>query len=236
MQTFIVEAWGDFACFTRPEAKVERFSYPVMTPSAARGVLDAVYAKPEEFGWRIDRIEVLNPIKFIALRRNEVKEKINANTVKRAMAGGAAPMVLCDATKEMTGSDMMGRTQRQTMALRDVRYRIHAHIHPRPGSPGRIRALEEQAARRVASGKCFYQPYLGCREFVAYFGPALDETRPVMESIDIGWMLYDVFDLDRVVRDEARPFISLFQASLDKGVLDVPAWESDQVHKPTERR
>ncbi|PKO21857.1 MAG: type I-C CRISPR-associated protein Cas5, partial [Chloroflexi bacterium HGW-Chloroflexi-1] len=195
MQTFVVEVWGDFACFTRPETKVERFSYPVMTPSAARGVLDAIYAKPEEFGWRIDRIDVLNPIKFIALRRNEVKEKINANAVKKGMTGGDGPIILCDATQATTGSDMMGRTQRQTMALRDVRYRIHAHIHPRPGAEGRPRALEEQAARRITGGKCFYQPYLGCREFVAYFEPAHAEVQPVAESVDIGWMLYDVFDL-----------------------------------------
>lgn len=236
MQTFVMEVWGDFACFTRPETKVERFSYPVMTPSAARGVMDAIYAKPEEFGWRIDRIDVLKPIKFIALRRNEIKEKINANTVKKGMAGGDGPIILCDATQAMTGSDMMGRTQRQTMALRDVHYRIHAHIHARPGSEGRLRALEEQAARRIAGGKCFYQPYLGCREFVAYFEPAHDEALPISENIDIGWMLYDVFDLDQVIRDEAQAAISVFQAKLEQGILRVPPWESEQVHKPMGRR
>jgi len=236
MQTITVEVWGDFACFTRPETKVERFSYPVMTPSAARGVLDAIYAKPEEFGWRVDRIEVLNPIKFIALRRNEVKEKISTNAVKKAMAGGDGPLILCDATQEITGSDMMGRTQRQTMALRDVRYRIYAHIHPRQAATDRLRALEEQAARRITGGKCFYQPYLGCREFVAYFEPVAGEDQPVAESVDIGWMLYDVFDLDQVICDEARPFISLFQARLEKGILVVPAWESDLVRKPMGRR
>ena len=236
MQTFVVEVWGDLACFTRPETKVERFSYPVMTPSAARGVLDAIYAKPEEFGWRIDRMDVLKPIKFIALRRNEVKEKISANAVKKAMGGGDGPIILCDATQAMTGSDMAGRTQRQTMALRDVRYRIHAHIHPRPGSEGRLRALEEQATRRIASGKCFYQPYLGCREFVAYFESATGDTQPVSESVDIGWMLYDVFDLDQVTLDVAQPCISIFQAKLDQGILHVPAWDSELVRKPTGRR
>jgi CRISPR-associated protein Cas5d len=236
MQTFVVEVWGDFACFTRPETKVERFSYPVMTPSAARGALDAIYAKPEEFGWRIEQINVMNPIKFIALRRNEVKEKINTNAVRRAMNGGEGPLILCDATQEMTGSDMVGRTQRQTMALRDVRYRIHAHIHPRRGMEGRRRALEEQAARRIAGGKCFYQPYLGCREFAAYFEPANGAGQPVSETVDIGWMLYDVFDLDQVIRDDARPFISAFQAKLEKGTLQVPAWESNLVRKPTGRR
>jgi CRISPR-associated protein Cas5d len=236
MKTFVVEVWGEFGCFTRPETKVERFSYPVMTPSAARGVLDAIYAKPEEFGWRIERIEVLKPIKFIALRRNEVKEKINAIAVNRAMRGGDWPIILCDATQELTGSDMLGRTQRQTMALRDVRYRLHAHIHPRPACSHRLHALEEQASRRIASGKCFYQPYLGCKEFAAYFEPASDKPQPITESIEIGWMLYDVFDLEQVIRDEARPFISLFRARLDNGVLSVPAWESELVHKPQGRR
>jgi CRISPR-associated protein Cas5d len=236
MKTFIVEVWGDFACFTRPETKVERFSYPAMTPSAARGVLDAIYAKPEEFGWRIERIEVLHPIRFIALRRNEVKEKISAGAVRAAMNGrGDPPLIVCDATAEMAGTDMRGRTQRQTIALRDVRYRIHAHIHPRPGRESKRQALEAQAARRIESGKCFYQPYLGCREFVAYFAPAEGTARPAAEDVDVGWMLYDVFDLDKVEIDSAPPFISLFRAQLAQGVLDVPAWESEAVRKPQRR-
>jgi CRISPR-associated protein Cas5d len=236
MQKFVVEVWGDFACFTRPETKVERFSYPVMTPSAARGVLDAIYAKPPEFGWRIERIEVMEPIRFIALRRNEVKEKINLNSARAAMSSkGEPPVIICDATDDLTGTDMRGRTQRQTMALRRVRYRIHAYIQPRPGHEGQRRALEEQAGRRIASGKCFYQPYLGCREFVAYFAPAEDEARPVGETIDIGWMLYDVFDLDQVIVDVAPPFVSLFRAELKAGVLDVPPWESAAVRKPPRR-
>ena len=86
------------------------------------------------------------------------------------------------------------------------------------------------------SGKCFYQPYLGCREFVAYFEPATGDAQPVSESVDIGWMLYDVFNLDQVIRDEAQPCISLFQAKLEKGTLKVPAWESEHVRKPTGRR
>ena len=235
MQTLVVEVWGDFACFTRPEAKVERFSYPVMTPSAARGILDAIYANPEKFVWRIERIDALNPIRFIALRRNEVKEKISVNAVKRAMDGGQAPVIVCDATREPTGNDMLGRTQRQTIALRDVRYRIYAHIHPRPGCEAGVHALKQQAARRISQGKCFYQPYLGCREFVAYFEPAVGHRQPADEDIDIGLMLYDVFDLDSVVRYEARPFISAFRARLAAGVLHVPPWESAEVIKPAGR-
>lgn len=143
---------GDFACFTRPEAKVERLSYQVMTPSAARGILDAIYAKPQEFSWRIDQIEVLNPIQFIPLRRNEVKDKISANEVKKAMKGGDLAPIIVDGTKEMLGTDAKGRTQRQTIALKDVRYRITAHIEPREGFPGRLSDLENQAQRRIEKG------------------------------------------------------------------------------------
>lgn len=228
MRNFAVVVWGDFACFTRPETKVERFSYPVMTPSAARGILDAIYSKPLEFGWRVSKIEVINPIKFVALRRNEVKEKISESAVKRAINDGEAPLIIVDAT----GNDQRGRTQRQTMALKDVRYRIHAYIKPRKGYEGRLKALEEQAARRIDNGKCFYQPYFGCREFAAYFAPAEDDRLPIPDSIDLGFMIYDVFNLDEVVIDTAGAFISLFKAELRNGVLDVPAWDSPLVRKP----
>jgi len=235
MNSIVIEAFGDFACFTRPETKVERFSYPVMTPSAARGLLDAIYAKPAEFGWRINRIEVLKPIKYIALKRNEVKEKISVSTIDRALRGGDAPLVLADNTREMAGSDQVGRTQRQTMALRDVRYRIHAHIQPRKGFEGRIKALVEQAQRRIEHGKCYYQPCFGCREFAAYFESA-SNLPPVQESLDVGFMVYDVFDLDEVIIDDAKPFISVYKASIDKGIMDVPPWESPAVKKPPKGR
>ena len=235
MNTIIVEAFGDYACFTRPETKVERFSYPVMTPSAARGLLDAIYVKPVEFGWRIDKIEVLNPIRYIALKRNEIKEKISENIIKKAIGGGEAPLVLADNTREMSGSDQVGRTQRQTMALRDVRYRIYAHIQPRKGFEGRINALEEQALRRIEKGKCYYQPFFGCREFVAYF-ESVSDIQPVQESIDIGYMLYDIFDLDEVVIDNAKPYISIFKAYLGKGALQIPVWDSPLVKKPPKGR
>jgi len=228
MRDFIIEVWGDFACFTRPETKVERFSYPVMTPSAARGILDAIYSKPLEFGWRINSIEVINPIKFIALRRNEVKEKISEAAVKKAIKGGEAPLIIADDT----GNDQRGRTQRQTIALKDVRYRIHGYIQPRRGYEDKIKALEEQAARRIQNGKCFYQPYFGCREFAAYFGPAEDDRPPIEDSLDLGFMIYDVFNLDEVVIDTAGAFISLFKAELKNGVLHIPAWDSPLVKKP----
>lgn len=230
MKSFVIEVWGDFACFTRPETKVERFSYPVMTPSAARGILDAIYAKPKEFSWRIDRIEILNPIKYIALKRNEVKERIqriNNNLIKN---GGEVNLIIADDTD----SSDKGRTQRQTIALKDVRYRIHAHILPREGFAGKLKSFEEQATRRILNGKCYYQPYLGCREFCAYFKFS-DGTSPNFNAnlnMDIGYMVYDVYDLDEVIIDNASPFISLFKAKIENGVLEVPDWYSDLVKKP----
>ena len=144
---FVIEVWGDLACFTRPEMKVERFSYPVMTPSAARGILDAIYCKPIEFGWRIDRIEILKPIRYIALRRNEVKEKINVNALRAPMSrGGEVTPIVADATRDMVGSDQQGRTQRQTMALVDVHYRIHAHMQPRAEFAGNLKVLTQQCS------------------------------------------------------------------------------------------
>src|SRR5690606_6259825 len=233
MNQFVVEVWSDFACFTRPEAKVERLSYPVMTPSAARGILDAIYAKPVEFSWRITKIEVLNPIQFISLRRNEVKDKISERAVRSvAQKGGELETVIVDATRELFGTDAKGRTQRQTIALKNVHYRIHAYIKPRPNMLDREKALVSQAHRRIQTGKCFYQPYLGCREFVCYFGPGQSEKQPIPETIDLGWMLYDVFDLDQVIIGNAKPFISLFRAKLENGVLHVPPWDSPEVKKP----
>jgi CRISPR-associated protein Cas5d len=233
MRQFIVEVWGDFACFTRPEAKVERFTYPVITPSAARGVLDAIYVKPIEFGWRIDKIEVLNPLKYIALKRNEVKEKIPSISNSIVEKGGDFALIAADAT----GNDAKGRTQRQTIALKDVHYRIYAHIRPRKGFENKRYALEEQAARRIKSGKCFYQPYLGCREFVAYFKLAdeISDKPAVKLDMDIGYMLYDVFDLDKVYIGDAAPYISLFHAVIENGVIEIPDWESSLVQKPVRR-
>src|SRR5436305_2429072 len=130
----VLEVWGDFACFSRPELKVERFSYSVITPSAARGVFDAVFAKPEEFRWQIREVEVLERPSYIALRRNEVKEKVNVAAVLDWMAGRREPEPLwADGDRDSTGTDEKGRTQRQTMALKNVRYRLHAEIRPWPG-------------------------------------------------------------------------------------------------------
>lgn len=235
MKTFKVDVWGDFACFSRPESKVERFSYPVINPSAARGVLDAIYSKNIEFYWQIDRVEILKPIKYIALKRNEVKNKISPRAVAKAMKGDDFQPVFVDATTESAGSDQVGRTQRQTMALRDVKYCIHAHIVPRLEFEGQLPSLESQFERRLQSGKCFAQPYFGQREFVAYFAPA-EGKQPIEHNQSLGHMVYDVFDLDVTSTDNGTPFISLFEAEIVGGKLEVPPWNDSRVKKPTRRR
>lgn len=229
----VLEVWGDFACFSRPELKVERFSYPVITPSAARGVFDAIYAKPPEFRWAVTRVEMLAKPSYIALRRNEVKDTVNVNAVLGWMAGRAEPEpIWADGDRELLGTDEQGRTQRQTMALKDVRYRLHAEIRPWPGHEGRQTALEAQFRRRAQSGKCFQQPYLGCREFPAWFRLAdADGPPPISLDQHLGFMLYDVFDLSRPGTSDARPAVSLFRAEIRQGVLAVPDYDSPDVLK-----
>jgi CRISPR-associated protein Cas5d len=217
---------GEFACFTRPELKVERFSYPAPTPSAVRGIYDAIYCKPKEFRWQVTSIEILAPPAYIALRRNEVKEKINVGAVLRWMSGKEVPEpIWADGTKDQLGTDMKGRTQRQTMALKDVRYRLHAEVRPWPGFEDRLSAFEEQFRRRAAHGKCIYQPCFGCREFPAYFD-LVEVPPPLVECADwtqdLGLMLYDVFDLARPGASTDHAKISLFRASVERGVLRVP--------------
>ena len=133
-----MEIWGDFASFTRPESKVERLTYPVITPSAARGVFSAVYSKPNEFYWQIRRIEVMNPIRYMSFKRNEV---INCKVGK---GSNMKPMLVED-----------DRTQRQTVVLKDVRYRITAEIVKRESFGGSLEQLISQANRRIENGKCF---------------------------------------------------------------------------------
>jgi CRISPR-associated protein Cas5d len=228
--TLTLEVWGELACFSRPEMRVERFSYPVITPSAARGIFDAIFVKPAEFRWQIDRVAVLSPPSYIALRRNEVKEKASAKLVTQWMRGKSPPEpIWADAEGEATG-----RTQRQTMALRDVRYRVDAHIVPWLGFEGLPPGFEEQFRRRASKGKCFYQPFFGCREFPAWFElrePASNEPPPVPLDLDIGLMLYDVFNLSRLGGPGDRPYITLFRARVEKGILVVPGFDEPEVIK-----
>jgi len=230
-----LEVWGDLACFTRPEMKVERYSYPCPTPSAARGIFEAIYFKPQ-FYWQVERIELLSWPSYLALRRNEVKDKVPVPAVKRWMSGKAEPEPLwADGDKFLLGTDQRGRTQRQTMALRKPKFRLTARIVPRPGYESQQKAYDAQFVRRAAQGKCFQQPYLGCREFVAFFRyveqPEQD-SKPVDYSQDLGWMLYDVFDLRQTNGSDAKPFITVFQARIEHGVLEVPPFDSPEVRKP----
>jgi len=237
----VLEVWGDLACFTRPELKVERFSYPVITPSAARGIFDAIYCKPNkdpsqaEFRWQVTRVEVLKEPRYIALRRNEVKEKVSVSNVQDWMSGKSAPQpILADGDKSITGMDTKGRTQRQTLALKNVRYRLHARIQPWPGKEALLPALEAQFRRRASQGKCFYQPYFGCREFPAYFelvDPAESPCTPVPYDADLGLMLYDVFDLSRPGDCDSKPCVSLFRARVEAGSMVVPDFDSPEVLK-----
>lgn len=236
-----IEVWGPFACFSRPETKAERFSYPAITPSAARGIFDAIYCKPNkdprqsQFYWQVIRIEVLNPIRYIGFRRNEVKEKVNVNAVESWSIGKEAPEpIWADGDRALLGTDEKGRTQRQTMALKDVRYRLFARIHPWPSHEDSLPALEAQFRRRAERGKCAWQPYFGCREFPAYF-QWIDADRagsnPIEVDQDFGYMLYDVFDLSRPGTADAIPAISLFRAVMKKGVIQVPEYSSPEVLK-----
>ena len=211
-----LEVWGDFACFSPPYAKVERLTYPIPTPSAARGILSSIYAKPPEFYWQITKIEVLNPIRYMNFMRNEVKSTVSIKT---------------DVSKSILYTDE-DRTQRQTQVLKDVRYRITARICPRRDYTGTVEQLYSQALRRIRGGKTFMQPSLGLREFVCYFEES-DGTRPPVDvSMDLGLMVYDVFDLhDYSVKKKAKPNLSLYHAVMRHGVIHVPDYDSDAVLK-----
>lgn len=203
-----VKVWGDLACFTRPEMKVERVTYEVMTPSAARGILEAIFWKPE-FRWRVRRITVLRPVRRISLLRNEVKSTAAYRTVTKWAEDGTGGYFADD-----------DRTQRHTLALRDVAYVIHANVHlvgrGRDEHPAKYR---DQFRRRVDRGQCFHRPYLGCREFAANFGEPADSEDPISQSDDLGRMLFDIrYEPDR----SGRGTPVFFQARLDEGVLEVP--------------
>jgi CRISPR-associated protein Cas5, subtype I-C/DVULG len=237
--THCLEVWGDFACFTRPEMKVERYSYPVITPSAARGIFDAIYWKKSYgFYWQIEKVEILAPPRYIALRRNEVKDRTPSERTILAWRDGKAEIepLWADGDRELLGSDQKGRTQRQTMALKDVHYRLYGHLRFR-GDAGEAMTYDAQFQRRASQGKCFYQPYLGCREFPAYFelvGTDTPSTSPFALNLDLGWMLYDVFDLKHANDSNASARVSVFQARVVNGVMQVPPFENPAVKRVEE--
>jgi len=241
-KTFCLEVWGDYACFTRPEMKVERVSYDVITPSAARAIFEAVFWKPA-IHWRVKKIEVLKPIKWVSVRRNEV---------------GA---VMSDRSDGLYVED--NRQQRAGLFLSEVKYRLHAElefipVNKRPNTrqpvpeyliekeethlleeckqtdktgkdenPGKYNAIFE---RRVKKGQCFNRPYLGCREFSCMFRFIEDTDKepaaPINETRNLGFMLYD---LDFTDIEDPKP--AFFQARMEKGVVNVPAWDSEEVRK-----
>ncbi len=211
------EVWGDYALFSRPELKVERVSYDVITPSAARGLIEAVYWHPG-LKWHIDRIHVCQPIRFANIRRNEVKSKISARNVRKVMEGGRKPLYIS------TADDIQ---QRAAMVLRDVRYVIEAHFDmtdkAAPGdNPGKCKDI---VRRRLEKGQCYHQPCFGCREFPAHFRLFEGETVPVAEELqgkerDLGLMLYD---MDYSNPRDIQPLF--FRAVLRNGVLEVAGQE-----------
>lgn len=250
-KTHVLKVFGELACFTSPFTKVERLSQPCLTPSAARGILDSIYLKPPEFRWQVDRIDILAPIRYIALRRNEVKEKVS---FVPGWVDGSREIrpIFADADKAFSGSDQKGRTQRQTMALKDVEYLIYAHIVPFPGTSASLTALDEQFVRRAKSGKCFMQPAFGNREFPAYFEYIdADEPIPKPEEInmDLGWLVYDVFDLNvsnkilctgtidkkspNFKRYISKPSVSVFRGNVEHGIFTIPPYDSPLVRKAT---
>jgi CRISPR-associated protein Cas5d len=233
MKDWCLEVWGDYACFTRPEMKVERVSYDVMTPSAARAIYEAILWKPA-IKWHITRVELLNPIKWISVRRNEVGKIEGGPTQAQLEGKSGEPMGLyiedC-------------RQQRAGLFLRDVRYRIHAwfefippekRAHNRPAAEDfwadaeereqTIRADESEAKyaamfeRRAKKGQCFHRPYLGCREFACDF-KLVDAPQATPRAIDrsdeLGWMLYD---MDYSEPENPKP--TFFRARLENGIVN----------------
>ncbi|MBN1648520.1 MAG: type I-C CRISPR-associated protein Cas5 [Spirochaetales bacterium] len=228
-----LEVWGDYACFTRPEMKVERVSYDVMTPSAARAVYEAILWKPA-IRWHVTKIEVMEPIQWISVRRNEVGRIFSGPTQAQLEGTNGTPMGF--AIEDY-------RQQRAGLFLKNVRYRIHAwfeFIPPEERSVNSPVSLEywadkeeQQLAarpdenegkyaamfeRRVKKGQCFHRPYLGCREFACYFKlvePDSVDQSPIAKTDDLGWMLYDMnFEEPR------SPTPMFFRARMENGVVN----------------
>ena len=207
-----LKVWGDYACFTRPEMKVERVSYDVMTPSAARGILEAIYWKPA-IAWVVDRIHVLKPIRFDNVRRNELAGKLAPGVVKKAMNDGRSPV-------EVFIEDE--RQQRASLVLRDVAYVIEGHFTFTGSEDNNEAKHKEMFDRRAAKGQCFHHPYLGCREFPAHF-ELVDGPLPrsvLVGEVELGWMLHDiVFAKQKEKKEHEARF---FRAVMRDGLIEVP--------------
>jgi CRISPR-associated protein Cas5d len=196
-----IKVWSDFACFTRPEFKAERVSYEVMTPSAARGVLEAVFWKPE-FTWVVSAIHVLNPIRHYSIRRNEVNKRMSARS---------EPLDIADSGN---------RAQRHSLVLREVSYVIEATVLVKPGVCEDAAKYRDQFRRRLDRGQCYHRPYLGCREFAADFALPDGNELPIPDTRDLGLMLWDIqYGVTNVP--------VFFEAALDAGVLRVPKFRGE---------
>jgi CRISPR-associated protein Cas5d len=224
-----LRTWGRYACFTRPEMKVERVSYDVMTPSSARGILEAIYWKPA-IRWIVERIHVLAPIRFTNIRRNEVSGKVPIGTVKQAIKNLVTP-IECFIEVD--------RQQRSAMVLKDVDYVIEASfeitekagkpasrdtVDPMDIEPGKHYRIFE---RRVEKGQCFHHPYFGTREFPANFAWVDKKQIPVSPlkgEYDLSWMLLDL-DFDNGMEPQ------FFHAFMRDGIVEVPAFESEEARR-----
>jgi len=212
-----IRVWGDYACFTRPEMKVERVSYDMMTPSAARGIIEAIYWKPA-IKWTIDKIHVINPIKFTNIRRNEVSEVAKLGSIKKAMDKSEPYHII--ATEN--------RHQRAALILKDVEYVIEAHFNLNKEKAGESDTVEKHyniVLRRLRQGQYFHHPSLGTREFGASFELIENETAipksKIIEELDLGYMLYEMnFQL---IDDNKKQIVnpSFFRAKLENGILDL---------------
>lgn len=207
---FRLKVYGEYACFTRPEMKVERVSYEVMTPSAARGILEAILWKPA-IRWTILQIDVLNPIHWVSIRRNEIGSVISSKTVKTAM-------------KTSTGNLGMyienDRQQRAGLFLKNVAYIIHAEfeITDKAGPSDNVSKFENMFIRRASKGQCYHRPYFGCREFPVCFefiNRHEDKLMTIDESRSLGWMLYDMDYSGK------EPMPMFFNAKMEKGEINL---------------
>jgi len=202
-----IKVKGDYACFTRPDLKVERMTYPCMTPSAARGILDSILWKPE-FKWYLRRIKVLKPVKYASIRRNEINSKQGVN-----------PIIIEER-----------RAQRNSIVLKDVEYIIEASVYQdKKDEKNPPKKYVEMFRRRVSKGQCFKRPYLGTREFAAeFFEPEFDE-KPLQELIPIGSMLFDMF-----YDDQGIPVpLFFYDVKVENGILNCEVPENDMMMKST---
>lgn len=219
--SFRLKVWSEYACFTRPEMKAERVSYDVITPSAARNIFQAILWKPA-IDWQIYQIDVIKPIRWTSMRRNELGSVIPDSKVETGMKRAD--------TRALSVFIEDDRLQRSTLMLRDVQYILHGRfdLTARAGKGDDETKFREQFKRRAQKGQCAWQPYMGCREFTAFFELLSDSERspvPIDETRDLGWMLFDMDYRNR------PPTPCFFSARLESGTMRIPAPDSSEVKR-----